>query len=1682
MYCCQRDCLFFVAAFYLDEVSAQTEAESENLLNERQDYVENDFEEESREVEFESENCDLSNTAQEYQDREITEESFEKKTFLDNSFDISDSECNINAESKITFENLVTVEDEPKIAENKLVDEVQEISDDEFVDVALLDEPFNETEKEMAIAEFPEEAPEHKISEQELIETINEISDDEMETREITVSDQFIEEPPRNGDGFIEEVPVNGDIFMAVPTRNGDELLENNNEFTGETTKYNKETIAETPENFEEFAKYTPEIEGELIAESHALIEDNQEYGYDESMDEEIPEQNGLAEVNSEYSEATKPQEYLEVPIKKEIYDVLIKEEVDDVYDTENYNFEESFPQEIINNDELPPEDIYHVNNKIILGSKPSPRIQGNIDCRKNKLLVVLLDDWSVHLNQSQSFCTDCNILFTTPNALDAHKMTAHSLLAPITNRAIKSTAKSSVIGKSSNEVKNIARKSTGYSKNQDISNSTYCNHCNVTFKDHTALIKHLYELLPVKQYSCNICDESFQKQHDLLNHNSVHVKIEPRKIMKAKKKLDENPLLRSLLTKEVKQINSKSVKQIHPKAVKRSYPIDSKIDLSLISYRSKYASRYKCMICNNILDTYSEARKHRLTHSEVLTSEKRAMVLKRLIEKYVKPNNSKYKHEEDSNYKKVKHADKNVDYFESGTNGDNPFELIPKSALFQCSKCSLHFSSCFAGTAHMARNKCSANGQYSCPTCKKKLRKKDKLCHIKQHELCTKLIIYKITKNINERTLCRCLKCGVHFDFLSLKMHIKKCGKIPAAKCQRCNIMLPKHKLANHANKHDLRKLKPKDFILVDYAAVNDTTKSKPATVATKKANNRNAHKKIVKLNTKENLQGKKIVVKPEITVKKGSGSVQKQSNIIRRLTFEKEKVKLYFCKHCKSFLSRRNLPRSNQTHLSKKCSGVYKYTCYNCELCGLRIPQKSRQKHGRLHAENNVTIKDFEFYEFATLKPIDLPIPKYPRCDKCRIHFLSPSRKKQHICGEDFDNCEFCGQKFEITALEVHRPLHRLNSAGKRKLTQRETSNQAKIMPELMKKYESLNAIWNILFICGQCELVTDLYNKAVEHSQAHLKKDHTQKNTIKCYICDLKFDESCWSKHSELHSRMNINKKDFKMLKYVPYHLLDETWFKMFENLPEKEIRQIIDRSVFGSERSLKMRLVKDGLPEFTVYCCSNCQVSFDNNNILDHIKSKCESSTHVCKKCDISFDGANTLKFHDLLHKKGIKKEEFRIVHFVKISNDTNNSLKDKKIMKTKQKKDIVLNTKVLKRRKKVTEKGPQFVLYKCEECTVCVHLQMNQTYHICAPEHHLIFCKICKQNFSFRQIGAHRVKHKRQGDFRARNTKIISFSPIPEGKDKPRRKNYRKTTSKQRNYKKEPASPKIKPTRSTYNVASAKSSENNLESLHSSDIDQTSSSAKRSPSVDSFESLVNLITSDKHTKSKERKTLNSSKHNLNLRTVSTESNDNDLQTDGKRTAKLYKCDCGLHFTSLRTIEKHIETCNSDNNVSKENCSKCGLLFPTDILVSHLCKHHSQDTNSKTITVEEVHNKSKIEATSTQGGHKTLPVKDCVKLYKCSECNVYFLNQNTCYKHTIKHEALDPRQYIECKMCCLQFRIQSLSFHMKKHHETEFNLEKVLVEEYAPSVEKQAPKINIYYASEGFQNVQVSSSND
>ncbi|XP_061727366.1 uncharacterized protein LOC133532627 isoform X2 [Cydia pomonella] len=1230
---------------------------------------------------------------------------------------------------------------------------------------------------------------------------------------------------------------------------------------------------------------------------------------------------------------------------------------------------------------------------KIILGSKPTQLPEENdqetpggsqvSEEEYNYNMSLVLDDWGPVLDRSDCYCKICEILFATVNALDAHKMIAHSFLvatdkqpSPERNKAFKSTAKPSnvvsndntcrichfqfkgTVGKSNllRHYKNIHRVDPKTVNTSDFKSWRICNHCNLYFPNDTSLVKHLYELLPLNNKTPTKDDKRNVGQAVIPKPVSNVVRNIPKAVKSTTSKTSNVSLVNSPNKKEVTSVTpmpNRIILGSKPMAVKseninetddpnkRTCEREKKFNSENQKQPNKIKLtdtkvRYKCLLCNEIFTTEYGVKKHRKKHPSRM---KRKRIFVKLVNKInkvivnphlkkepvkVKPNLIK---KETQVYPSKAIVKKAVVEEDKGI-------IVSKSTLFKCNRCSVHFLTCTGACQHSIVCETSSNiRDWACPLCQRVFKNAEKAAHEYQHKMLKAhtFKVYVVYLEMIVRILCQCPNCFVCFEEDKFWRHVNGgCNDTASYYCNECRLPIDIHSKANHDSKHKQGDFTRDDFIKIDYVS------SKPVGVP----------KKIETEAIEE--------IRSPVKVKVESGTPRK--GLKRKLELPAVPPKkrkgptheliLYYCQFCKAYLGNKS-----DIHISGSCKTRQKGRRGLCKSCGIYFRQSYYLKHMSLHVKNpNLTIADITFFKLADLKKTK-PVQVLHPCKACKVHFLTKSVQRVHKCEETASTtCQICQKKIEIDLFDAHMRIHNYvipreiksvsdmlqmpsksqndtKSPVTQKLTKKETKSPLTKLPDLLMKYQSLTALWNILYLCAICDTFTDSYDKVVEHCQNHLTNMENYGVLImKCEKCDMKFDSECYKRHLELHADNKISKKTFQILKYEHYNLFSDKWFD-FIKLPEEQKSQIVSRSIYGGNRCVKMKLIQQGPPEYTLYKCEKCQNCVVADTIVYHVKlaNCCKAHKVPCSVCDMTFAIRRDCEEHERIHETtGLGLQSFRIVSF----NDANDAEANITIMSydnenhgSKSKISFTDDEIAPKTPKLSQNSAPlkSFVFYKCAECQTCIAHMRNFPKHACnsLPKRQ---CPLCGILHSAKQFSKHQNLHKK---FSFSRKNVITKTINKDGK------------------------------------------------------------------------VINI---KKQTPEKKQKNINNTQN---------QTNDNTDQRP-----KLYKCFCGLHFTSLTAIERHYKSKNC-STVIREKCSQCNLVFDPIEVVNHLCKHHAQN-QAKTFNIITPNKKT---------------------LYKCGLCHVLFYHKTAAFPHKAKCTGNFCGK--KCDKCGLAFDATSLATHMVDH---------------------------------------------
>lgn len=1220
----------------------------------------------------------------------------------------------------------------------------------------------------------------------------------------------------------------------------------------------------------------------------------------------------------------------------------------------------------------------------------------------------MLLEDWGPRLEASKCFCKDCEILFPTRNALDAHKMANHSFLVALdTNKAVKSTAK---------DFRGPAATSGSSSGDHVAGTSKFCNHCNKTFANDTVLISHLYQILtsgfPNSKMAqtnkdpkvletkalespdmniklllrCNICGIYFKNQIYYEKHViNGHGVTSPN--------LNRGPyngncwFCPALLSN--KENYNKHVLRSHPKYYynKKFSNFSQKSILTapetshVKANPNTPAVKYQCSKCCEIFPDYITARYHRNTkHPEL----KNLYILNKIPTKKNAPSFTIKKSKPINNPQQI----------------DFP---IPIKILYQCEKCEIHFTNCTAGIQH-SKNCKKTNGDWECHQCDRVFRLIDKDVHIKQHIVSrNRFYVHICNEDLYHRVINKCPKCRLYFHEKEFLVHYRNgCLKSSSVDCFRCNISLESSCIKTHNAFHENYDFGIHNLIVVEFLP------------------------KIVDISLKRKLE-----CKDEVVAKKPR--------------LKCDKVILYYCSYCNcSMLSKRYF----DLHSQGNCVNILSGKKHICKICGIMVSSK---RHSEFHDRNkNWKLSNFRFIDLHDRKVINPPIPDYPTCEKCGVRVIKSSALENHECGANYKSCWYCKKKFTDLAYLLHARLHSKNII-KSDFSEEElkeivpkaptrTSFVQNQMPELLKKYEMLTETWNILYLCRTCDIIHDTYDSTVEHCQNHFNKMESYDVTIRCcQTCDLKFDSKCFEKHKSLHSlNKDIRKESFHILYYSYEGLLSPKWLDIFQSLPDEQSQHILQQSIYKNSRNFKMTVIADGSPEYTLYICGNCDIYSPSFDFMSHVDCSKENRRYHCRVCNLPFNAHSVRDAHETDHEKT---ENFRIVLFNSPDDSNfNKALRDDKTQSKNFSKP---------------PKESMVHYYRCTNCKCCIKRKDCTKTHECYGVTNRKFCGRCGLTFWRAAIAAHALLHRTNPYCTREHIQLTDFNPRSSLKTN---NLYDKTA-------------KLYKCSCGLHFTSLKTIEKHLLSCGN-DIDVAKENCSKCNLLFDTHELFNHLcrhhSSDKFIKF-DVEDITSKKRKGNKDLFETLERNRVKMSGRDHTKALYKCKkCDIYYLSVNALKYHyLYTKHQTNNAAK--CKLCGLRFSSTSLKKHVKLHHVKYkyklkdfqviiidykpgvNGTLQVSNKWYHDPVKVnksydkvtEYTMSKKFLSTLNLKFySKKIFKCSNCPLHFLSTQTLYSHKNNQDGRfcnSNNRGVKCNICGFNFSVYTLPRHKYIHHD-------------------------------------------
>lgn len=657
---------------------------------------------------------------------------------------------------------------------------------------------------------------------------------------------------------------------------------------------------------------------------------------------------------------------------------------------------------------------------------------------------------------------------------------------------------------------------------------------------------------------------------------------------------------------------------------------------------------------------------------------------------------------------------------------------------------------------------------------------------------------------------------------------------------------------------------------------------------------------------------------------------------------------TQLYFCDVCKCNISRNC---NVEHHLEANCRRGTKNVC---EYCGLVFSSETVDLHRIIHLENrNIQLKDFIILDLKTKTKIT-PVFDFPKCTLCEKYFICKNEIILHVCNEGRSiTCSVCNIKLTKSALQLHEPFHSYNTQNQTELNNKSdnimlcntdsrlteiTNNDQTSLSPLGSETECDDKVLH-LYTCKNCDVSMNFYDEAVEHCHSHTHLNKIEIDTTKCAICNVSLISSTYDHHHQLHDTYCKERFQYLNFDVLLFNSCNDEWLDhVFGALPKHAINKIIKKSIYKYENKVKMQIVQDGPYELTMYKCYRCKSFIDCKSVYEHSGNcKVNSAKLYCKVCNIPF--INNI---------------FRIEH-ESIHNNLKVNLKSYRIVVFNRDQDKVIN--------KNLSKTKYYVLFECRYCHVIVD---KNTYnnHKC----NLVNCKncsICGLLLQEKQYDMHVLKHKTMDSFNKNVLKVVLIGNKATNKNEITNKlisTFSGMVCDYTFYKCAVCQVCIREFRNTFHhyclIDAAKTKcplcdlifdEGKIKGhlkLHDTDPDITKDTiivkdfGSKRINRGGYNEIINIKEEpNKHDVQEDE--LMVSKSGLDDRVK-----DKDDNSVPEITAKIYKCECGLHFINDTQIKEHLDKCSGIVRAKKfrQDCFKCGLTFNSNVLFKHLLEHH------------------------------------------------------------------------------------------------------------------------------------------
>lgn len=1219
------------------------------------------------------------------------------------------------------------------------------------------------------------------------------------------------------------------------------------------------------------------------------------------------------------------------------------------------------------------PGDHLH-QNIIILGSKPNTKSRRNSNNVAKKEPKLILEDMSYWLNNSTRFCKNCLILFPKSNLLNMHNRHVHSKRTNVMTSKLGCKIgilykcnickkRFSNSGNLSRHIRNLhgdvyksfltedpGNNSSNDSSKSEKTSGFSCFHCQELFPSQSCMIEHLYNVL--KPGNISKSDKSISPtstkdltQEDKPNNSSIENKsannfnelifgykddcnnqsepntgksiandltieglsVQGREELRRPKRTSNSTPETTKIREPSKQFNNKNKLDKHIKSPKNT----KKKSIKKKKNREMF---YRCLICSKFSMSFRIHARHIRNEHKMKDVHK---VKKEAFDPQCKLCSSKlsgvftynmhlYKNHKNI-YKAVKNHHEQIDddgvHKKSGTcKKKNKFAL--KNVLFKCMECDLFFLSSNAAVNH-SKHQRRKNTQ-ECEVCHRILELKDMALHKKQHLFSQSLTIYIINESTLKRILYKCSNCTVHYSEVNFTLHYVKCdSETPdSLYCKVCDILVNRDDMECHSLKHEDEKIQRNDFFIIESEMID--------------------HRFLTKDDDEFNIK----------KIEESYLKLYSVSNLI-----------MHFCHNCKCFVN--PVSFKNNVHVEGRCGHMVRTVC---QECGLLLTAKSHTTHKEYHKTHKFCLFDYQFFDLTTKKRISPPIPEYPKCNNCGVHFLRNRAVAEHLCqDQDYIICSICSMKLTEHAYKLHMGFHNYSVQNKKTPLNENPSfcNQGGNASNDQKNLTGTDAScirdFIILYTCKGCHLTVNTYDKVVQHCQDHYNSEEIILNMQKCKTCSFMFEMTEYDSHYMSHPRGKYTKNKIKTIDFDPiYFRFDNVfWTKhVFAYVSDDQIEKILNVSIYRHECRLQMQEIQSGSSDLILYKCAKCQLIIEPHSLYTHAEKSRNLScvklrTTQCAFCSLCFDSQSYRSKHEAEH-DSFDMKSYKIILFNKEEHDKLNKI--------------------------LYDASNRYILYQCRNCEKIVDKFLRGT-HKCDQENSKL-CGTCGLLLHTQDFDSHFIRHEELQTFKTENINVVMFGKCSLG-EKERRSTFRGTIYDYTIYKCTKCNLCLsKKSCKSAHVCVFDNSKCKCSKcgLYFSDVEMIRHSKLHESNVGFDDYTMNIISFEVPSTNLDIEDKLVSNSNI-LKTV-LEANETNVDTlEGasahlEKLEKIYKCDCGLHFLEEGNAQKHSKHCSVKMKISRQRCIKCDLLFTPGELFNHLLKHHCDKKQQFTFDIVNV----------------------------------------------------------------------------------------------------------------------------